>query len=129
MTTRREGLRLRTAPHGAGDSNRVSAVDVGGALRLGLTCARAPAASSPPAEAECEGEACPQVTVTLDEQRRRYRARNNSADRWVRVTASNLAASACLAPGREDYLALKSIVDPYRAEYAAERCGSRPVGH
>jgi hypothetical protein len=57
--------------------------------------------------------------------RQQYRAVNNSPDRWARVTASNMAASAsaCLAPGREAYLPLKSISGAYRAAYAEARCG------
>jgi hypothetical protein len=78
------------------------------------------------AAAECEGTACQQVTLTFDEARQQYRARNNSADRWARVSASNLAAaaSACLAPGAAEYLPLKSVVAPYRAEFAEPRCGA-----
>ena len=78
-----------------------------------------------PAAAECEGDACAQVTVTFDESKQQYRAQNNSADHWARVTASNMAASAsaCLAPGKEAYLPLKSIAGPYHAAYAEARCG------
>lgn len=77
------------------------------------------------AVAECEGDACAEVSVTFDEARQQYRAQNNSADRWARVTASNMAssASACLAPGREAYLPLKSISGGYHAAYAEVRCG------
>ncbi|HEX7313981.1 MAG TPA: hypothetical protein VF297_08665 [Pyrinomonadaceae bacterium] len=79
---------------------------------------------------ECEGDACAQVTVAFDAGKGQYCARNNSAERWVRVTASNLASSAraCLGPGREDYLELKSLAGPYRAEYAEPRCGAQGVG-
>ncbi len=78
---------------------------------------------------ECEGDACAQVTLTFDEQRQQYRAQNNSADRWARVTASNMASSAsvCLAPGKSDSLALKSVVGHYRAEYSETRCGVPPA--
>lgn len=77
------------------------------------------------AAAECEGDACSQVTVTFDESKEQYRAVNNSAERWTRVTASNMAASAsaCLAPGKDGYLPLKSIAGTYHAEYAEARCG------
>jgi len=80
--------------------------------------------------AACEGDACAQVTVAFDEAKGQYRALNNSADRWVRVSASNLtaSASACLGPGREDYLELKSMVGPYRGEYAEPKCGAQGVG-
>lgn len=76
--------------------------------------------------AECEGTACHQVTVTFDEAGQRYRAQNNSAGRWVKVSASNLAAAAgaCLGPGSAEYLPLKSIVAPYRAEFDEPRCGA-----
>ncbi len=91
----------------------------------GLPAALAKTASLP-STAECEGDACQQVTVAFDEARQQYRARNNSADRWVRVSASNLsaAAGACLAPGAAEYLPLKSIVAPYRAEFEEPRCGA-----
>lgn len=81
--------------------------------------------SSRPAAAECEGDACSQVTVTFDESRQQYRAVNNTPDRWAQVTASNMvaSASACLAPGKEAYLSLKSIAGAYGAEYAEVRCG------
>lgn len=74
---------------------------------------------------ECEGDACGQVTVTFDESRQQYRVQNNSAEHWARVTASNMAASAsaCLAPGREAYLPLKSISGAYHAAYAEAKCG------
>ena len=81
--------------------------------------------SSARAAEECEGDACGQVSVTFDESKQQYRALNNSADRWASVTASNMAASAsaCLAPGKEAYLPLKSIAGPYHAAYAEARCG------
>jgi hypothetical protein len=65
------------------------------------------------------------VTLTFDDARQQYRAHNNSTDRWVSVSASNLAAasSACLAPGKDAYLPLKSLVAPYRAAFAEDRCG------
>lgn len=86
------------------------------------------ASARPWVAAECEGDACAQVAVTFDEARQQYRAQNDSADRWVRVTASNLAASAaaCLAPGASAYLPLKSVVGPYRAAYAEPKCGAGP---
>lgn len=73
---------------------------------------------------ECEGTACAQVTLTFDEAKGQYRVQNNSADAWVRVTASNLAASAnaCVAPGKAEYLPLKGIVGAYRADYGSS-CG------
>ncbi|HEX7957529.1 MAG TPA: hypothetical protein VF508_11335 [Pyrinomonadaceae bacterium] len=85
----------------------------------------APGAPQATAVAECEGDACSQVTSTFDEAKQQYKARNNSPDRWARVTASNMASSAsvCLGPGKEAYLALKTLVGPYRAVYAAARCG------
>ena len=82
--------------------------------------------SSAGAAAECEGTACAQVVVTFDEAKGQYRAQNNSADSWVRVAAANMAdsSSACLAPGKDGYLALKSIVGTYRADYSEPRCGA-----
>jgi hypothetical protein len=84
-----------------------------------------PVLATAAAVTDCEGDACSQVTVTFDESRQQYRAQNNSADHWARVTASNMAASAsaCLAPGRDAYLPLKSIAGAYHAEYAEARCG------
>lgn len=75
---------------------------------------------------DCEGTACAQVSLTFDEEKQQYRARNNSSDRWVKVAASNLAAasSACLAPGKDEFLPLKSIVGNFRAEYSEPRCGA-----
>jgi hypothetical protein len=80
-----------------------------------------------PASTDCEGDACAQVSVAFDEARQQYHAQNNSADRWARVTASNLAASssACLGPGKDAYLTLKSISGAYRAEFAEPRCGEQ----
>lgn len=84
---------------------------------------------SRPAAVECEGDACSQVTLTYDDAKGEYRAQNNSTDHWTRVSASNAAASSttCLAPGKSDSLPLKSVVGPYRAEYAEPRCGAPPV--
>lgn len=93
--------------------------------------ARVSSPSSLPAATECEGDACSQVTVTFDEAKQQYLARNNSTDRWAWVTASNVAASAgaCLAPGKDAYLALKSIAGSYHAAYAEVRCGeAEPTG-
>lgn len=73
---------------------------------------------------ECEGDGCPSVSLTFDEVKGQYRAQNNSADAWVRVRASNQAAAAevCVAPGKADYLPLKSIVGAYKAVYGSS-CG------
>jgi hypothetical protein len=94
-----------------------------GALARAGRTATAPGAATP---AECEGTACAQVVVTFDEVRGQYRAQNNSADSWVRVAAANMAdsSSACLAPGKDGYLTLKSIVGTYRADYSEPRCGA-----
>jgi hypothetical protein len=73
----------------------------------------------------CEGDACSQVSMTFDEQRQQYHAHNNSSERWARVTASNLAATttACLGPGGDAYLTLKSMEGAYRADFTEARCG------
>lgn len=87
--------------------------------------------AAPPAITDCEGDACAQVTLTFDEAKGQYLAQNNSSDRWMRVTASNVAAasSVCLAPGKAAHLSLKSIVSPYRATYAPVKCGEEdPAG-
>ncbi len=96
-------------------------------LALALAASLAAAASARPApepEAPCEGEACAAVTLAFDEAKQQYLVHNNSSERWARVSASNLAASAsaCLRPGRDEYLPLKSIVGPYRAAYAEQGC-------
>ncbi|HYY97588.1 MAG TPA: hypothetical protein VE642_03305 [Pyrinomonadaceae bacterium] len=87
--------------------------------------ARVAYADTPPA-LECEGTACAQVTVTFDEQKQQYRVHNNSTDTYVRVSASNLSASAeaCVAPGKDAYLLLKGITGPYRADSEGSSCGS-----
>lgn len=80
---------------------------------------------------DCDGDACSQVTLTFDDAKQQYHAQNNSADRWARVTASNLAAtaSACLAPGKDAYLALKAINGSYRADYSEPKCGEVMESH
>lgn len=122
MTRRSNWMRLQTAV--------ASALMAGFAASVlwaqGGAHASARGLPSPrPEVTECEGDACSQVTLAFDEARQQYRALNNSADRWARVTASNMAASAtaCLAPGREAYLPLKSISGTYHAAYAEARCG------
>lgn len=85
----------------------------------------APNATRPaPPAADCEGDGCAAVALTFDEAKGQYRVRNDSPDAWVRVTASNRADSAnvCVAPGKSDYLPLKSIVGAYRAERGSS-CG------
>jgi hypothetical protein len=104
------------------------------AVALALVCASSAAflpgtsnaRSSFAATTDCDGDACSSVTVTFDDSRQQYRAQNNSADRWAKVTASNLAASAsaCLGPGESEYLPLQSIVAPYHANFADTRCGA-----
>lgn len=97
------------------------------ALLAGLPSTQAPAvlaASRFPAVTECEGGACSHVTMTFDESKEQYRVQNNSADRWVKVAASNVAAfaSVCVGPGKAEHLPLKSILGAYRAEYAETGC-------
>ncbi len=95
-----------------------------GALARTRRVIPAPVAATP---AECEGAACAQVSLNFDEAKGQYRAQNNSSDRWVRVTASSQAdaTSACLPPGKEEYLPLRSIAGKYRAEYSEPRCGAQ----
>jgi hypothetical protein len=124
MIMRRETLRLRAALVTLTMTFGMAALMASG--RFGaVTLARASSPSSLPAVTECVGDACSQVTVTFDEAKQQYRAHNNSTDRWVKVSASNLAASAraCLAPGKEQYLSLKSVVGSYSAEFAEPKCG------
>jgi hypothetical protein len=77
---------------------------------------------------ECEGDGCAQVTITWDDAKQLYKVQNNSADRWVKVEASNLAASAslCLAPTKTDHLSLTTVVGAFRAAPAEENCGRKP---
>ena len=103
----------------------LSAVALGLCLVAALCLRHAPSASA--ATTDCEGDACSQVTVTFDDAKQQYQAQNNSTDRWMRVSASNVAAatSVCLGPGKSDYLQLKSLVMPYRATYADTKCGEQ----
>jgi hypothetical protein len=82
-------------------------------------------------EIQCEGNACASVSLTWDETKEQYKAQNNSTDRWVRIEGANLVsnASLCLAPSKSDYLALKTIVAPYRATLAEENCGKKTLGN
>jgi hypothetical protein len=120
MKKRNERIRLRV---GAAVLTAITglAVMIPAGRPGALARARVPA----PLAADCEGDACPSVTLTFDDAKQQYRAHNNSTDRWVSVSASNLAAasSACLAPGKEAFLPLKSLVAPYRAVFAEVRCG------
>ena len=74
--------------------------------------------SALPSHLDCEGNACTQVTLTFDEAKQQYKVQNNS-ERSVRVEASNLAGSnrILVEAGKEAYLAMKSIVGPYRANF------------
>lgn len=120
--TRQKG-RMKLMAAGAGLAAVVALSFTGPSGASARTPPHAPAAA--PTTAECEGDACSQVSVTFDESRQQYRALNNSPDHWARVTASNMAASAgaCLAPGKDAYLPLKSIAGAYHAEYSEVRCG------
>lgn len=80
-----------------------------------------------PVVIDCEGDACSQVSLTWDETRQQFKA-HNSSDRWVRVSAANLAAdtSVCVGPSKDAYLVLKSVVAPYHANYG-EACDPPPT--
>jgi hypothetical protein len=75
--------------------------------------------STIPLVIDCQGEACDQVVITWDDTKQDYKVQNNSTDRWVRVDAANLAATAsiCVAPAKAEYLSLTSVVDTYHAKY------------
>jgi hypothetical protein len=94
--------------------------------QAGASARVTPAYADTPPALECEGTACAQVTVTFDEAKQQYRVHNSSADTYVRVSASNLSASAeaCVAPGKDAYLLLKGITGPYRADSEGSSCGS-----
>jgi hypothetical protein len=98
------------------------------ALMSGLKAPFVHAESPSPTVSECEGEACPQVTLTFDEAKQQYLVHNNSAERWVRVSAANVAASAdaCVAPAKTKALPLRSIAGGYRADYTDSSCGASP---
>ena len=100
------------------------------ALAIFFTPPAARHAKAAPA-ADCEGDACSSVTFSFDDAKQQYNVQNNSSDRWVKVSASNLSsyASACLGPSKAESLPLRSVVGPYRAEYAEERCGARALGY
>jgi hypothetical protein len=78
------------------------------------------------AAVECEGTACQQITLTFDEAKQQYRVQNSSTDRWVRVSAANVAASAfaCVGPGKSEDLPLRSIAGSYHADYSDQTCGT-----
>jgi hypothetical protein len=67
---------------------------------------------------DCEGDACTQVTLTFDEAKQQYKVLNSS-NRLVRVEASNLTGGnrILVEAGKEAYLAMKSIVGAYHANY------------
>ena len=77
---------------------------------------------------ECQGDGCNQVTITWDETKQQYKVQNNSADRWVKVEASNLVASSslCVGPTKSDHLSLSTVVGAFRANLAEESCGRKP---
>jgi hypothetical protein len=114
---------------------RVNRLSVAVALALVCTSAAAiPPTTSPVRAATpvtgCEGDACSSVTFTFDDTKQQYHIQNTSTDRWMHVSASNLAASAsaCLAPSKDAYLPLKGVVGSYRADYSQQRCGEQGVG-
>ena len=117
MTKRTRGRRRGLAALAAASALMLSA-------HFGAHVRAAVAASA--AAAECEGAACQQVTLTFDEAKGQYRVRNNSTDRWVRVSAANLAAAAyaCVGPGRTEDLPLRSIAGSYRADFSDQTCGT-----
>lgn len=125
MAKQRDRIRLRVAAVTAALTGLIMLLPPGHSGALTHARTPSPASAAVPAIAECEGDACTQVALTFDEAKQQYRARNNSSDRWVKVSASNLAssASACLAPGKEQYLTLKSVVGGYQADYAEVKCG------
>jgi hypothetical protein len=116
--------------HSTAKRSLLGALTVCAALALSGQLGASGWASAGAPAGECEGDACAQVTVTFDAAKGQYRAKNNSSEQWVQVNASNLVASAraCLGPGREDYLELKSLAGAYRAEYAEPRCDAQGVG-
>jgi hypothetical protein len=124
VMTRKKG---RTRPRAAAGAAALLALTVLTLPGQSVASARMPPSvlAAATVVTDCEGDACAQITVAFDESKQQYRAVNNSPDRWARVTASNMAgsASACLAPGREAYLPLKSISGAYHAAYAEVRCG------
>lgn len=128
MTIRREMFRLRAVLTASAIWLGLTALMLSGGFGS-VTLARMHTASpsSLHTVTECEGTACSQVSVLFDEAKQFYHAQNNSSDHWARVTASNMAATAtaCLGPGKEAYLQLKSIDGPYRADFADARCGEQ----
>lgn len=67
---------------------------------------------------DCEGAACPSVTLTWEEEGQRFRADNSSAQR-VRVTVTTFAGDSWIVvePQKSDYLLVKGFNGPYRAEF------------
>lgn len=85
----------------------LAAASLGHAAPPGLTAAY-----------DCEGAACPQITLTWEEEGQQFRA-DNSSDRRVRVEVSTFAgpSSATVEAGKSEYLKVKGFNGPYRADF------------
>lgn len=67
---------------------------------------------------DCEGDACPSVTLTWEEDGQQFRVDNNS-DRAVKVEVTTYAGKSGvrLEPQKSDYLQVKTFNGPYRADF------------
>lgn len=67
---------------------------------------------------DCEGDACAAVTLTWEQERQQFCARNES-DRPAKVEVTTFAGrSVTHVPARQsEYLEVKTFNGPYRADY------------
>lgn len=87
---------------------------------LGALLVPARGASPPPVRAayDCEGAACPSVTLTWEEEGQRFRADNSSSQK-VRVTVTTFVGDSwvIVEPQASGYLGVKNFNGAYRAEF------------
>ena len=71
-----------------------------------------------PASYECEGNACPVVTLTWEEDGQQFRVDNSSNQRVkVEVTTFAGTSSITVEPQKSDYLRVTYFNGPYHANY------------
>ena len=89
-------------------------------LLLLFTCLLAftPPSATRAAAYDCEGDACPVVTLTWEEDGQRFRVENGSDSR-VKVKVASYAgdSSVQVEPHKSDYLQVKYFNGPYRADF------------
>ncbi len=67
---------------------------------------------------DCEGDACPVVTLTWDQDRQQFKVQNAS-ERAVKVEVSTFAGKShiIIPPQKVGYLEVKTFNGPYHATY------------